>query len=224
MKFEIIDIKKQFRGKTPLESVSFSVESGTCVGILGKNGSGKSTLLSVLAGVQRCNRGQFLWNEEDLLKNSRLRRQTVGYVPQGTPLFEELTAWDNLLLWYSRRKLEEELKNGVLSMLGIGEFLRVPVRKMSGGMKKRLSIGCSVANSPSLLLLDEPGAALDLVCKESIASYLSVFKKNGGTVILTTHDASELALCDVWYILRNGVVEPYDYDGDLHRLAEELAK
>lgn len=224
MKFEVIDIKKQFRGKTPLERVSFSVEPGTCVGILGKNGSGKSTLLSVLAGVQRCNRGQFLWNGEDLLKNSRLRRQTVGYVPQGTPLFEELTAWDNLRLWYSRSQLEEELKNGVLNMLGIGEFLRVPVRKMSGGMKKRLSIGCSVANSPSLLLLDEPGAALDLVCKESIASYLSAFKKNGGTVILTTHDAGELTLCDVWYVLRNGVVEPYDYDGDLHRLAKELAK
>ncbi len=224
MELEIKSIKKSFHKNIPLTDISFSAARGTCVGILGKNGSGKSTLLSILAGVRKCDAGQCLWMGEDLLKNSRLRASVMGYVPQGTPLFEELTAWDNLLLWYDKKSLKQELENGVLHMLGIGEFLKVPVHKMSGGMKKRLSIGCAMAKKPPVLLLDEPGAALDLVCKESIAAYLGEYKKNGGILILTTHDQGELDLCDVWYILRNGRLEPFDYNGDIHRLAVELTK
>ena len=108
-------------------------------------------------------------------------------------------------------------------MLGVNEFINVTVSKMSGGMKKRLSIGCSMAKSPSLLLLDEPCAALDLVCKQSIFEYLDLFKRRGGTLVLTTHDESDLALCDRIFILKNGVLTPYEYDGDIHRLARELS-
>ena len=107
-------------------------------------------------------------------------------------------------------------------MLGIGEFINVPVNKMSGGMKKRLSIGCSVAKHPKILLLDEPCAALDLVCKQSINEYLVRFKESGGTLILTTHDESELSLCDSIYILKDGTLFPYEYDGDIKRLARML--
>ena len=222
MELEVISIQKRFQKKVPLKDVSFQTEPQKCIGILGKNGSGKSTLLSILAGVQKCDAGRFLWNGVDLLKDGRLRAHSIGYVPQGTPLFDELTAWDNLLLWYDKKTLQTQLASGVLSMLGIEEFLKTPVRKMSGGMKKRLSIGCAVAKNPPILLLDEPGAALDLVCKNRIASYLAEYKRNGGTVILTTHDSQELSLCDSWYILRDGVLVPYTYDGDLSRLAAEL--
>ena len=89
-------------------------------------------------------------------------------------------------------------------------------------MKKRLSIGCAMANRPPILLLDEPTAALDLVCKQSITEYLHRYKRSGGLLLLTTHDALELELCDAWYILRNGVLEPFHYDGDLHKLIESL--
>ena len=89
---------------------------------------------------------------------------------------------------------------------------------MSGGMKKRLSIGCAVANHPRLLILDEPSAALDLICKQSIQSYLRAYKRNGGMILLATHDEEELKLCDKWYILKNGLSLPYDYDGDVSKL------
>ena len=80
----------------------FTVESGKCVGILGGNGCGKSTLLSILAGVQQADGGSFLYEgEKDLFTFPRQRAQLVGYVPQGTPLIEELTAKDNLSLWCS---------------------------------------------------------------------------------------------------------------------------
>ena len=222
MKFEITSMRKSYGKKSPLIDVSFDVQSGTCVAILGKNGSGKSTLLSILAGIQRCDGGEFTLDGNSLLRDKKLHSKTVGYVPQGTPLLDELSARDNLLLWYDKKTLARELECGVLKMLGINEFINVPVYKMSGGMKKRLSIGCSVAKDPPLLLLDEPCAALDLVCKQSILDYMTEFKSRGGALILTTHDESDLSVCDSIYILKNGTLTPYEYDGDISRLAREL--
>ena len=222
MNMELHNIQKNYKKKQVLRAISLQTNPGCCIGILGGIGSGKSTLLSILAGVQSCNNGSFLWKGIDLLKDGKARAELVGYVPQGTPLLEELTAWDNLLLWYDKKTLKQELKNGVLAMLGIGEFLKTPVNKMSGGMKKRVSIGCSVARKPQILLLDEPTAALDLVCKAQIYRYLADYKKRGGIIVLATHDVQELALCDVWYILKDGVLAPYQYDGNIQRLAEYL--
>ena len=222
MQIEIKQLHKRFQKKQVLRDINLTIRPGTCVGILGANGCGKSTLLSILAGVQSADGGRFLWDDRDLLRDSKARSTKVGYVPQGTPLIEELSARDNLLLWYDRRQMEQELENGVLKLLGIGEFLKVPVRKMSGGMKKRLSIGCAMAKHPPLLLLDEPTAALDLACKQSIAAWLRQYKAQGGTLLLTTHDVMELDLCDRWYILKDGVLEPYNYDGDVRRLLERL--
>lgn len=219
---EIKQIQKKYKKKAVLTDINLDVKEGSCVGILGGNGSGKSTLLSILAGVQKADNGSFLWEGADLFKNEKIREEILGYVPQGNPLMEELTAWDNLRLWYEKDELKKELDGGVLDMLGIPDFLKVPVRKMSGGMKKRLSIGCSVANHPNLLLLDEPSAALDLICKERIGNYLKDFKAQGGSIILATHDVQEIELCDVWYILKNGMLEPYLYDGNVHHLVGKL--
>lgn len=212
-------IKKSYGRKVILSDISLSAKSGSCIGILGSNGSGKSTLLSVLSGVLKPDAGSFTYENTDLLKNSRARSSAVGYVPQGTPLIEELTAKDNLRLWYTTEEMNASLGGGVLKMLGVDEFLKVPVHKMSGGMKKRLSIGCAVAHFPKILLLDEPCAALDLACKENISEYLKKFKADGGIILLATHDVQELPLCDSLYILKNGVLESYEYDGDIHRLA-----
>lgn len=222
MKFEINHISKYYGKNRPLRDASFDVESGECVGIIGKNGSGKSTLLSVLAGAQHRDGGTFLLDGRDLFRDRALLASRVGYVPQGTPLLEELSARDNLLLWYDRAALDKALGGGVLELLGIGDFLHVTVSKLSGGMKKRLSIGCSMANDPALLLLDEPCAALDLVCKQSILQYLRQYKSRGGALVLTTHDESALALCDRILILKDGVLTPYAYDGHIDRLVEEL--
>lgn len=222
MKIEIKNIAKSFRRKEVLKDISFSAESGNCIGILGGNGCGKSTLLSILAGVQRGDSGQFLYNDNNLFKYTAQRSRLVGYVPQGTPLIDELTARDNLLLWYNIKELKKELSGGVLSMLGINEFLNVPVSKMSGGMKKRLSIGCAISKHPSVLLLDEPMTALDISCKQKISDYLSNHKKMGGIIILVTHDVLELRLCDKCYIIKQGVLHPFDYDGNIENLVKSL--
>lgn len=222
MHIEIAHLQKSFRHHQVLKDVNLTVEAGECVGILGANGCGKSTMLSILAGVQRADGGSFACDDKDLLRDGKARSRLVGYVPQGTPLIEELSARDNLLLWYDKTQMEAQLREGVLQLLGIGEFLKVPVSKMSGGMKKRLSIGCAMAKQPPVLLLDEPTAALDLACKQSIAAWLRQYKAGGGTLLLTTHDVLELELCDRWYILKEGVLVPFAYDGDVAKLVEQL--
>ena len=223
MQIELSGIRKAYKHKVVLKNVSLTAKEGSCVGILGGNGCGKSTLLSILAGVQKADEGSFLCDGEDLLKNTALRNSVLGYVPQGNPLIEELNARDNLLMWYDRKTLKRELDQGVLAILGIDGFLKVPVHKMSGGMKKRLSIGCAVAARPKILLLDEPSAALDLVCKEKIYNYFETYKNEGGILLLATHDLQELTLCDQCYIIKDGQLTSYEYDGDIHRLAGNLS-
>ena len=222
MEIEISGIKKKYGSKKVLNDISFSAGAGKCIGILGSNGCGKSTLLSILAGVQKADGGQFLYDGNDLFKYKKQRSELIGYVPQGTPLIEELSAADNLFLWYSKEKTKQELENGVLKMLGVDEFLKTPVSKMSGGMKKRLSIGCAIYNRPPVLLLDEPMAALDLACKQKIFDYINKHKKDGGIVLISTHDVLELNLCDECYIMKNGILEKFEYTGDIEQLVKRL--
>ncbi len=217
MNIEIKKIEKSFGKRNVLSGVSFSAKSGKSIGLLGENGSGKSTLFAVLTGLQKGN-GQFICDGVDLMRDTVKRAELVGFIPQNSPLIGELSAKDNLRLWYDKRQMEQSLENGVLKTLGIDAFLNVPVSKMSGGMKKRLSIGCAVAHNPKILLLDEPSAALDIVCKEKIINYINEFKQNGGIVIIATHDIYELVMCDELYILKNGVVTPYTDDRGIHSL------
>lgn len=224
MEAELINITKKYGKKVILKDISLLAQQGDCIGILGGNGCGKSTLLSILAGVQRCSSGRFICNGNDLFKNNKLRSDLIGYVPQGTPLLEELNARDNLLLWYTKEAMERELSTGVLKMLGIPDFLKTTVSKMSGGMKKQLAIGCAVSRKPRILLLDEPSSALDLVCKENIAEYIEGFKANGGIVLIATHDIQELNLCTKLFIMKNGVLQQFEYDGNVRRLARSLQK
>ncbi|MBR6918410.1 MAG: ABC transporter ATP-binding protein [Clostridia bacterium] len=219
MHIGICDIKKKYGRKVVLDGVSFEAESGSVIGVIGVNGSGKSTLLGILSGVLRATSGDFTVDGESVFKNGSLRDK-IGFVPQGTPLIEELTARDNLLLWYSKEQMEAELERGVLKILGIDGFLNVRVSRMSGGMKKRLSIGCAVASGPEVILLDEPTSALDIVCREAIADYLRKFRAAGGIIIIATHDVKEIDLCDKIYILKDGHLS----DVGSKRSAEELTE
>ncbi|SCX04234.1 ABC-2 type transport system ATP-binding protein [Lachnospiraceae bacterium YSD2013] len=222
MKISVENISKKYRNKEVLSSVSFEAESGMQVGIVGKNGIGKSTLLSILAGVNKADGGKFLYEGRDLLADKDLRNKVCAYIPQETPLISELSARDNLRMWYSDKALKKELSEGFLKTLGIDRFLKVNVRKMSGGMKKRLSIGCAIYADPRVLILDEPTASLDLECKGIINDYLDAFKKRGGIVVLATHDEKEIENCDALYLLKDKEMNKYVYDGSIKNLVDSF--
>lgn len=100
--------------------------------------------------------------------------------------------------------MEEDLKNGAAAMLGVDKMLNRTAGKLSGGMKKRVSIACALSNHAPVLIMDEPGAALDLECKELIRNYLREYMAGGGAVVLTSHELAELALCTQMHVLRQG--------------------
>ena len=162
---EIENLTSAYGRKNVLQGVSFEAERGDCIGIVGPNGCGKSTLLSILAGVLKPSSGTIRYYGKNALENQVVFRKMTGYVPQENPLMPELSVYDNLRLWYpDKKELAKELEEGFLRILGISEFLKMPVSKLSGGMKKRVSIGIALAGMPPVLILDEPSAALDLVC------------------------------------------------------------
>lgn len=218
MKGEICHISKKYGTNLVLGDISFSFNAGEAIGIIGANGSGKSTLLRILAGVQKADSGRFLWNGTDLLSGTG---SAVAYVPQGTPLIEELSAYDNLRLWYEKDALKKSLHSGMLKELGVDEFLKKPAKSLSGGMRKRLSIGCAIANDPEIMLLDEPTTALDLVAKERLMDYFKSFVDGGGAIILVTHDTQELEYCARCHLLSKGTLSPLS-NTDRHVIAKML--
>lgn len=206
---EVTGLCKSYGKQKILDTVSFTAAPGTCVGIVGSNGCGKTTLLSILAGAVKADQGSIRYRNQEATGSPGVFAREAAYVPQENPLIEELTVRDNLSLWYrgSRREMEQDLAQGPAAMLGIPAMLKKPVARLSGGMKKRLSIACALSNHAGTLILDEPGAALDMECKADIRAYLEQYRKEGGTVILTSHEQSELALCTRMYVLRGGRLE-----------------
>ena len=103
--------------------------------------------------------------------------------------------------------MKEDLESGAPALLGVGPMLKLTADKLSGGMKKRLSIACALAGHGSYLILDEPGAALDMECKADIRRYLKTYVSSGGAVVLTSHETAELSVCTQMYVLRGGKLE-----------------
>lgn len=205
--------------------VNLTVQKGQIIGIVGANGCGKSTLLQILAGLRLPDEGNIYLDGQQVKGSagrSLLLRYT-GYVPQESNLIPEISVGDNLFLWYrDKHKMKQELESGFLHIMGIDKMYGIKAEHLSGGMKKRVSIGCALADSPVILLLDEPNAALDLPGKEQLREYFLQYQKMGGTVILATHDESDLEICDKVYVLRQGCISEIDRTLRGKELVEKL--
>lgn len=216
-------ISFSYRKKEVLRDVSFTTKEGDFVGIIGKNGCGKSTLLSVLAGVRRPANGIVSYNGASLFSGTEKPADLIGYVPQLNPLLPELSVRDNLKLW--NRNTTESTDTDCASLyqqLGLTDYLRTPVAKLSEGLKKRVSIASVLQNNPKILILDEPSAALDLPCKEVIHEQLCSFAKHGGIVLFTSHEEAEFSLCTTLYILKDGTLLKAPNTSDLHSLIQQF--
>jgi len=181
--------------KTVLTDVTISAGKGDVIGLLGLNGSGKSTLLSAIAGLRRTSKGTIKVSGK------------AGFVTQENALIDELTAMDNLKMWtpLSRAEILKELTDTELSILKVNEFIDLKVKRMSGGMKKRLAIASVLLSKPDILLMDEPLAALDIPAKNDIINFIDSFRAKGGTVFIASHSEEMFKHCSKIYLLKNGV-------------------
>lgn len=201
--YQAVDITASYGKNTVLRNLSLDLEAGSCTMVVGANGCGKSTLFSVMAGVKRAENGRLLWKGKEIEK--REFGKLIGYVPQEDPLFGELTVKDNLMLWHGGKEpLRKALEGGVLEKLGLKELLKKRADALSGGMKRRVCIGCAMAGDPQVLIMDEPGAALDAEGKEVLHTWLREYRAAGGTILLSSHEKADLEMGDKVYVLRDG--------------------
>ena len=209
-RLQAVNIASSYGKKKVLCAVNVAAGAGQCVGIVGTNGCGKSTLLNILAGLRKADSGEIYFDGARAQGRQPFIRY-AGYVPQESSLIPELSVMDNLRLWYEDADaLRQSLEQGFLRALGVDRMCRERAGKLSGGMKKRVSIGCALAGNPPILILDEPDAALDLPGKADIRGYLGMYKQMGGTVLLATHDEIDLELCDRVFALSGGVSKEID--------------
>ena len=217
---EVKELKKDYidEGETTsaLRGVSFTINKGDFVSIMGPSGSGKSTLVQILSFLDRPTGGtyRFLDRETDGLSDvelAHIRNKSIGFVFQSFNLLTRLTVYENveIPLIYSdvpvaeRKKLIEDAVRSV----GLEEKLHVETAKLSGGQKQRIAIARALVNDPDIIFADEPTGNLDSVSGAQVMAILDGLNHAGRTVILVTHETNTAEFADRIIRLRDGVIE-----------------
>lgn len=193
----INNISKSYRGRKAVSEVSFAVEGGQILGIIGANGAGKSTLVSMLATLTKPDAGEILYDGVDIVSNPAAIRPKMGFVPQDIALYESLSGMDNLKFWGKNYKVPKaELAKRIEQVCEIIGFtpdmLKKRVSEYSGGMKRRLNLGVALLHCPELVILDEPTAGVDIRSAKRIAESMVTLREAGVAVIYVGHYMEEL--------------------------------
>lgn len=210
---------------TALDNVSFSVEKGEFVAIVGASGSGKSTLLHILGGVDRPTSGKVIVDKEDVYKLNEanlaiFRRRQVGLIYQFYNLIPILNIEENITLpiLLDGRKVDKEYLNELINILGLEKRLNHLPNELSGGEQQRVSIGRALMNRPAILLADEPTGNLDSKSSKEIVELLKLSnKKYNQTIIMITHDNSLALNADRIITIKDGrIINDERVDGYEH--------
>jgi len=200
-------ITKSFESLHVLKDMSINIPRGVTYCLLGPNGSGKTTLMRMIMGLVKKDSGEIYVLDESLDRISRVYSR-LGYMPQQRPLYPDLTVEENLEFYaglYGIRGRERARKiTEVLQVVDLSETRDRITGMLSGGMYQRISLACTLINSPDLLLLDEPTVGIDPVTKQSFWGYFRDLAGEGKTVIITTHIMEEAERCDMVGFMRNG--------------------
>ena len=210
--FKVIEIKKSFKNKEVLKGVSFTVEEGDKVALLGNNGAGKSTLLKIIAGQLQANAGSI---------ETTLDFQTeIGMMPQGDILIDDLKVGDLVLLKCYMNHLEDIDIDALLKMVELEDFKNQYVLGLSGGQKRRLSFLLTILNEPRLIFLDEPTTGRDL---ESVDNFWHLLEEQKFTSVVVTHDFNQI---DHFFtkvlILKDGRIAAQESVEEIHRKGQTI--
>lgn len=194
---ELKNVTKKYKGIAVVNEVSFTVDSGQVLGLVGANGAGKSTCVSMIATLQKPDSGEILFNGQNIVKDPDAIRRKLGYVPQDIALYEQLTGIDNLKFWGKSYGVEtSELDAEIKRVCGIISFdeslLKKRVKDYSGGMKRRLNIGVALLHRPELVILDEPTTGIDIQSGMQILNAITELRNNGTAVIYVGHYMEEV--------------------------------
>ncbi len=205
------NLTKRFGTFTAVNGVNFSVSPGECFGLLGPNGAGKTTIASMIFGFSPLTDGKLLVLGQDIETEARKIKAQLGVVSQDDNLDPELTVRENLLVYATYFSIQPS--TAFLRSIEILDFMDLSgkansvVQELSGGMKRRLTIGRALINQPELLILDEPTTGLDPYARHMVWQRLRQLKEKGTTMLLTTHYLEEASqLCDRLMIINAGSI------------------
>jgi ABC-2 type transport system ATP-binding protein len=206
---------KDRRAIRAVDEIDFTVCPGEVFGFLGPNGAGKTTTIRMLTGLARPTSGSARVLGLDLFKAITSIKKQIGVVPEASNLYDELTAFENLVfsmqLYGVTRQERAERAEDLLQRFRLYDKRDVPFAKLSRGMKRALTIAAGLAHQPPLIFLDEPTTGLDVMSARSLRQTISGLRREGVTVFLTTHYLEEAErLCDRIAILVKGKIVAQD--------------
>ena len=221
------DVGKMYGDVVALRNIDLEIREGELFAILGPNGAGKTTLLKIAVGLIQPSSGEVRVFGVDVLKEPAKVKELIGYVPQETIVYDELTGLENLMFYASLydipKSIAEERISEYVKLLGLEEHVKRRVSKYSGGLKKRLSIAASLIHDPKLLILDEPTTGLDPSSRRELWRILQELRKLGKTIVMATHYMEEAeVLADRVAIMNEGRVIAIGTPDELKKKVGEL--
>jgi len=206
-------VSKSFGKRVILRKIDIHLNRGEMLGLLGSNGAGKSTFMNIVLGVLKPDFGDVFLGNTKLTTLAIHERAKLGlaFLPQQSSIFRGLTVFENLLaiaqIAKKKAKEQKEIVEKLMTEFSITHLKDVKATALSGGEVRRVEIARCLINNPSVLLLDEPFAGVDLLALQDIKSLLLKLQNRGCAVLLTDHNASQLlSIVDRAYVIANGTI------------------
>lgn len=194
---EVSNLTKVLGGRRVVDGLTFTLERGQVLGLIGANGAGKSTAVSMIATLTKPDEGTITYDGTDTVRNPGALRQVMGFVPQDIALYETLSGMENMRFWGRSYGLSgDELEQAIERVAGVTGFDRETLSRRvstySGGMKRRINIGVALLHNPELIILDEPTAGVDIQSADQILEAIGRLRQNGMAVLYVGHYLEEL--------------------------------
>ena len=218
---EVKNVTKKYGSFVAVDDISFTINDGEVVGFLGPNGAGKSTTMNMITGYIEQTEGNIIVDGFDTIKKSKKAKKEIGYMPEGVPLYTDLTVKEFVTYMAELRKVDRKTKKEnvqkVLKETGLDQMQNKLIKNLSRGQKQRVSLAGTLVADPKILILDEPTVGLD---PKQITEIRSLIKNLGKkhTVILSSHILSEVSqICDRVIIINKGKIVAIDTPENLEK-------
>lgn len=222
---EIEHLTKEYKEKKAIDDLSFNVYEGEILGLLGPNGSGKSTTINCILSLLNFQKGSIQIFGQEMTPSSYEIKKEIGVVFQEVAVFEELTVYENIDyfcgLYIKNKEQRKQLIEDAIQLVGLEQYQKFYPKQLSGGLLRRLNIACGIAHKPKLIFFDEPTVAVDPQSRNNILSGIETLRKNGATIIYTTHYMEEVEIiCDRVMILDHGKIIASGTISELKKLTQ----
>ena len=218
---EVKNITKKYGNFTAVDNINFKIEEGEIIGLLGPNGAGKSTTMNMITGYIEPTEGEIVINGYDISKRPRKAKSQIGYMPEGVPLYSDLTVKEFVTYMAELKKVDRKTRKEkvekIIEQTGLKDVEKKLTRNLSRGYKQRVSMAGALVGEPKILILDEPTVGLD---PKQITEIRALIKELGKThtVILSSHILSEVSqICNKVIIINKGKIVAVDTPENLEK-------